>query len=96
MRIMRTEAVRKVGGWEHKTEAGRNHEERWICGKLQEAGYKVGITSRIRAFHPFPPNWGYPPEFTPEMQKHNPDLEQEVQRFGDMSAYNEKTWLPKA
>lgn len=94
MRIMRTEAVRKVGGWEHKIEAGRNHEERWICSRLQDAGYRVGITSRIRAFHPFPPNWGYPQEFTPEMQKHNPALEQEVQRFGNMDSYNNKTWLP--
>ena len=95
MRIMRTEAVRKAGGWEHKIEAGRNHEEKTICSRLQTAGYKVGITSRIRAFHPFPPNWGYPPEFSPEMQKHNPQLEQEVQRFGNRDAYDPKTFLPK-
>lgn len=94
MRIMRTEAVRKVGGWEHKIEAGRNHEERWICSRLQDAGYKTGIASRIRAFHPFPPNWGYPQAFTPEMQKHNPALEQEVQRFGNMESYDNKTWMP--
>ena len=94
MRIMRTDAVRKTGGWEHHMEAGRNHEERWICGKLQEAGHKVGIASRIRAFHPFPPNWGYPPEFTPEMQKHNPDLAEYVTKFNNKEAYDEKTWLP--
>ena len=99
MRIMRTEAVRKAGGWEHKIEAGRNHEERTICSRLQTAGYKVGITSRIRAYHPFGKekggNWGYPKEFTPEMQKHNPDLEQYVQQFDNMDAYDNKTWLPK-
>jgi hypothetical protein len=95
MRIMRTETVRKAGGWEHFIAAGRNHEERTICSRLQTAGYKVGITSRIRAFHPFPPNWGYNKEFTPEMQKHNPDLEQYVQSFGNMDAYDNKTWLPK-
>lgn len=95
MRIMRTEAVREVGGWEHKIEAGRNHEERWICSRLQNAGYKTGIASRIRAFHPFPPNWGYKKEFTPEMQKHNPELEEYVQSFGDMSKYDNKTWMLK-
>ena len=94
MRIMRREAVYKAGGWEHKIEAGRNHEERTICSRLQTAGYKVGITPRIRAFHPFPPNWGYPKEFTPEMQKHNPDLEQYVQQFGNMNNYNKDTWMP--
>lgn len=95
MRIMRRDAVWKSGGWENKIEAGRNHEERTICSRLQNNGYKVGITSRIRAFHPFPPNWGYDKEFTPEMQKHNPDLEQYVQSFGNMDNYDNKTWLPK-
>jgi GT2 family glycosyltransferase len=93
MRIMRRDAVTKAGGWEHKIEAGRNHEESTICSRLQTAGYKVGITSRIRAFHPFPPNWGYPPEFTPEMQKHRAELEPYVQSFGNMKAYNNDTWL---
>lgn len=95
MRIMRRDAVWKAGGWEKKIEAGRNHEESTICSRLQTAGYKVGITSRIRAFHPFPPNWGYPPEFTPEQQKHNPGLEQYVQSFGNIDAYDSKTWMPK-
>jgi glycosyltransferase involved in cell wall biosynthesis len=99
MRIMRTEFVRKAGGWEHKIEAGRNHEERTICSRLQSIGYKVGITSRIRAYHPFGKdlggNWGYSKEFTPEMQKHNPDLEQYVQQFDNMDSYDNKTWLPK-
>lgn len=95
MRIMRTEVVRSVGGWEHWISAGRNHEERTICSRLHAANYKTGIATRIRAFHPFPPNWGYPPDFTPEMQKHNPDLEQYVQQFGNMDAYDNKTWLPK-
>lgn len=95
MRIMRREAVEKAGGWEHKIEAGRNHEERTICSRLQAAGYKVGITSRIRAFHPFPPNWGYPQDFTPEMQKHTPELEPYVQQFGNIDAYDKNTWLPK-
>lgn len=95
MRIMRRDAVWKSGGWENKIEAGRNHEERTICSRLQTNGYKVGITSRIRAFHPFPPNWGYNEEFTPEMQKHNPELADYVTSFNNMDAYDNKTWLPK-
>jgi hypothetical protein len=95
MRIMRTEAVRKAGGWEHKIEAGRNHEERTICSRLQDAGYVVGRTTRIRAFHPFGDNWGYPPEFTPQMQKHNPELNSYVNQFNNMDAYDPKTFLPK-
>ena len=94
-RIMRTEAVKQVGGWELKIEAGRNHEERTICSKLQAAGFKTGICSRIRAYHNFGTNWGYPEEFTPEMQKHNPDLKDYVKQFDQRSAYDEKTWLPK-
>lgn len=95
MRIMRRDAVWKAGGWENKIEAGRNHEERTICSRLQTAGYKVGIASRIRAFHPFPPNWGYNKEFTPEMQKHSPELEEYVQSFGNMDNYDNKTWIQK-
>jgi cellulose synthase/poly-beta-1,6-N-acetylglucosamine synthase-like glycosyltransferase len=95
MRIMRTQAVRNVGGWLHHLNPGRNHEERTICSELQTAGYKVGITSRIRAYHPFPNNWGYPEEFTPEMQKHNPDLKDYVVGFDQPDAYDSKTYLPK-
>jgi GT2 family glycosyltransferase len=93
-RIMRTEAVRKVGGWEHKMEAGRNHEESTICSRLQAAGYKTGICSRVRAYHNFGENWGYPPEFTPEMQKHNPALKDYVLSFDNRNAYNQDTWMP--
>lgn len=100
MRLMRREAVWKAGGWENKIEAGRNHEERTICSRLQTAGYKVGITSRLRAYHPFGKdlgtgNWGYPPEVTPEMQGHNPDLKDYVQAFDNPDAYDSRTWLPK-
>lgn len=99
MRIMRRDAVIKAGGWERKIEAGRNHEERTICSRLQTAGYKVGIASRIRAYHPFGKelggNWGYPKDFTPQMQKHTPELEGYVQQFDNMDAYDNNTWLPK-
>lgn len=95
LRIMRREAVWKAGGWEKVVRTGRNHEERTICSRLQNVGYKVGICSRIRAYHPFSTNWGYPPEFTPEMQGHNPDLDEYVQQFDKPEHYNEKTWMKK-
>lgn len=102
MRLMRLEATIKAGGWDRRIEAGRNHEERTICSRLQTAGYKVGIASRIRAFHPFgkgvPDNgggWGYPANFPPEAQKHNPQLKDYVLSFDNEDAYDSRTWLPK-
>jgi len=94
-RIMDTEKVKEAGGWDFKIEAGRNHEERTICSRLHAKGYKTGIASRVRAYHNFGKNWGYPESFTPEMQKHNPALKEEVLRFDNKDAYNPETWLPK-
>lgn len=94
-RIMDTDKVRSVGGWDLRIEAGRNHEERTICSRLHAAGYKTGIASRVRAYHNFGKNWGYPESFTPEQQKHNPALAEEILRFDNREAYNNKTWLPK-
>ncbi len=94
MRIMRTDAVRGVGGWEKVIRPQRNGEERWISSKLREAGWKVGRTTRIRAYHPFGENWGYDKEITPEMQGHNPNLKDYVKQFDNPSAYDPKTFLP--
>src|SRR3990167_2535922 len=93
-RLMRREAVVKAGGWERVIRTSRNHEERTICSRLQTAGYKVGIASRIRAYHPFGDNWGYPENITPEMQGHNPELKDYVKSFDKIQAYNPKTWMP--
>lgn len=99
MRLMKTNVVKKVGGWEKTTEPGRNHEESHICNNLKAAGWKVGITPKIRAYHMFGSEmegtWGYPKEFTPEMQKHNPELWGYVKNFDNIKAYDNKTWLPK-
>lgn len=61
MRIMRTDVVRKVGGWEHRLDANRNHEEKTICNKLRDAGYKVGYAEKMKCYHDFgdDDNWGY-------------------------------------
>lgn len=95
MRIMRRSAVWSAGGWERQIKSGRNHEEKTICSRLHEIGMKVGRTTRIRAYHPFGENWGYPESFTPEMQNHNPNLKDYVKQFDHMEAYDQKTWLPK-
>ena len=99
MRLMRRDAVWKAGGWERDIKIGRGSEERTICSRLQSNGYKVGICSRIRAFHPFGSDiegnlgWGYS-DLTPEQQGHNPQLKDEVLRFDNPDAYDPLTWLP--
>jgi glycosyltransferase involved in cell wall biosynthesis len=95
MRIMRTDLIRKVGGWEHQISSGRNNEERVVSSRIQSAGFKTGRTTKIRTYHPWGNNWGYPEEFTPEMQKHNPELKDYVKQFDQPTAYDERTWLPK-
>jgi hypothetical protein len=100
MRIMRRDAVYKAGGWERVIHPGRNHEESTICSRLQTAGYKTGRTVRIRAYHPFGADipestWGYPKEFTPEMQLHRPEIAEYVKSFDKPEAYDNQTWLPK-
>jgi len=59
LRIMRTDVVKDAGGWERIKRKGRDSEERWIAGRLHEAGYKVGIARDIFAWHMFGKAWGY-------------------------------------
>lgn len=96
MRIMRTEAVRKAGGWEHVIRSSRNHEEHTICGRLREVGYKVGICTRLRAFHSFGNNetdpWGYPKSMKPADHGHR-EIWPPVNVYGDMTKYNNDTWM---
>lgn len=56
LRIMRTEAVRETGGWKREKRPSRNNEERWICGRLRKAGWKIGFARDIRCIH----LWGNP------------------------------------
>lgn len=65
LRVMRTEAVRAVGGWQKQVRPSRNNEEKWICGKLKKAGWKVGYSRDVRCIHMFgdpelgEDSWGY-------------------------------------
>jgi len=84
-RIMRTKAVREVGGWTDKFEKdGRGNEEHDICSKLKSIGYKVGYTKKLWTYHMFGDEgtWGYNKnsnykmgrvlERSPEDEKHDP------------------------
>ncbi len=59
LRIMRTEAVRRVGGWEKTWTANRNHEDSYIAQRLDTIGLKVGYAKNVRTFHMFGKNWNY-------------------------------------
>lgn len=75
-RIMLTDAVRKVGGWDRKA-PGRGAEERYICGKLQEEGYKTAFAVKIKTLHLFgnreqtKERWGYSEDLKPEDTGHS-------------------------
>ena len=66
LRLMQSQLVRKAGGWEKVKRPSRDAEERWISGKLQNLGYKVGYARDVRCIHLFgEPDlgedpWGYP------------------------------------
>lgn len=85
-RMMRTKEVLRVGGWAKEDNAkGRGAEERLICGRLREAGYRCGFAVNIRCLHLFgvrertKERWGYaegmPPEETGHSDIWHPALE---------------------
>lgn len=86
LRIMDTKAVTEVGGWKNDT-PGRGSEERYICGKLREAGYKTAFATHVRTLHLFGPpetdNWGYPKDWEPKDTGHSPDVWHPIFGSGD-------------
>lgn len=73
-RIMRTEAVRRVGAW--GDDPGRGSEERRICGRLREAGWSTAFATKVRCLHLFGPKdttdrWGYDKTWQPEATGHS-------------------------
>lgn len=77
LRIMRSSAVREVGGWS-KQSSGRGSEEKYICGKLREAGYKTGFATHVPTLHLFgtrgeyeTDRWGYDKDMKPEETGHS-------------------------
>lgn len=75
-RMMRTDAVRRVGGWD-RDNPGRGQEERYICGKLREAGYGTAFATHIQCLHLFgnrqktQERWGYTDGMKPEDTGHS-------------------------
>lgn len=76
-RLMNTAATRHVGGWDRK-EPGRGAEERYICGKLWDEGYKCAFATHIQCLHLFgtrgdneTDRWGYPKDWKPEDTGHS-------------------------
>lgn len=60
-RIMRTDIIKRVGGWDRRYDANRNHEEKTICSRIQSIKGKVGYAKDIICYHDFGDdnNWGY-------------------------------------
>ena len=60
MRMMRTSLI-KGFGWDSVLRKGGRGQEEWdICGKIKQAGYKVGYCTNLWAYHLFgDKNWGY-------------------------------------
>lgn len=73
-RIMRTKWVHFVGGWDRDV-AGRGQEERYICGKLNDAGFKTAFAAKITCLHLFglqdTDRWGYDKDLKPEDTGHS-------------------------
>ena len=95
-RLMRLDAVWKSGGWERIVRSSRNHEERLICSRLADVGYKFGYSAKMKAFHMWGDgetvdDWGYPLEMGVEAHGHFPVWPQ-PRIFGDRSKYDPKTF----
>lgn len=84
-RLMDTKAVVEVGGWDREA-PGRGAEERYICGKLREAGYKTAFATFIQCLHLFglqdTDRWGYDKDWEPADTGHS-DIWHPVLANGD-------------
>lgn len=77
LRIMRSKLVHFVGGWERES-SGRGAEERYICGKLNDAGFKTAFATKVQCLHLFglrgdnpTDRWGYNVALQPEDTGHS-------------------------
>ena len=72
LRIMRTDLVKKIGGWRNDV-GGRGTEEKYISGKIHEAGFRTGFAVKVKCYHLFGEgkhDWGYT-GMKPEEHYHN-------------------------
>lgn len=88
-RMMRTKAVKEVGGWDRES-MGRGSEEKFICGKLRKAGYGTAFATHIECLHLFgdrnktQERWGYDNSMKPEDSGHS-DVWHPILGRGDTS-----------
>jgi glycosyltransferase involved in cell wall biosynthesis len=93
LRIMNTEKVRGVEGWDKTWNAKRNNEDGYIAGKLQEIGLKVGYAKDVRCWHIFGENWGY--KDIPVEEHGHREMWPPSEFFDKgMENFNHKTWEP--
>jgi glycosyltransferase involved in cell wall biosynthesis len=101
MRLMRTQLVRMTTGWKHTLSANRNDEEKTICNKLRDLGYKVGYTTEMRCYHDYgdDDNWGYG-KIKPHTHGHRipgKEIWPTPQMIKDKDKhFDKKTWLKKS
>lgn len=76
-RIMRTQWVHLVGGWDRGAE-GRGAEERYICGKLNDMGFRTAFSVKVQCLHLFglrgdhpTDRWGYDVNLQPSDTGHS-------------------------
>ena len=72
-RVMRTDLIKKIGGWTKKFENdGRGNEEHDICSKIKQAGFKVGYFNDVWTYHMFGEEgtWGYEKASNYKMGRH--------------------------
>lgn len=87
LRIMLTAPVKESGGWRDE-EAGRGSEERYICGKLRDAGWETGFATKVNCLHLFgdrtqgTDRWGYAADWLPGDTGHS-DIWHPVLNNGD-------------
>lgn len=87
-RIMDRLAVESANGWDRQAD-GRGAEERLICGKLRDLGYKTAFATNIGCLHLFgtrgdggTDRWGYDKDMDPEDTGHS-DIWHPVLQNGD-------------
>ena len=91
LRIMKSEIVKRVGGWRDDVHS-RGQEEMYICGKLREHGYRAGFATHVNCYHMFgkDKNWGYG-KLPPEKHGHRPIWHPSIQNGDDINDINKYT-----
>ena len=92
-RLMNTEIVKNLGGWEGKP--GRGAEERWIGAKLASKGHKSAFATNVKCLHLFgkkdTDRWGYDKDWQPEVTGHSDIWHPVLERGDDYEEVKEYT-----